>query len=138
MNIWGLSTVVEKYTKNKSEGRGRVGDGDGEVVPSVTETFAFDTTQMPSTTSGAQDITKEVGNSAVKIVEKLVGHAYHAKVSDIHIDPRESQVLVRMRFDGVLRDVYTVPSALHSEIISRIKVMAGLRTDELRAETSFG
>ncbi|MDB5188196.1 MAG: pilB [Candidatus Kaiserbacteria bacterium] len=92
--------------------------------------FCFDTTQIPTRESGPVDITKIIGNSAIKIIDALISHGYFAKVSDVHIDPRDGIVMVRMRIDGILQDVYTIPIGLHSEVISRIKVMAGLRIDE--------
>ena len=92
--------------------------------------FCFDTTQIPTKDSGPQDITQIVGVSATRILDALVSHGYYAKVPDIHIDPSMSVVMVRMRIDGILQNVYTIPLSLHAEIISRIKVMGGLRIDE--------
>lgn len=92
--------------------------------------FLFDTTQMPSTTSGSIDISEKVGVSAVAIIDALIAHGYHAHVSDVHIDPTPSNTIVRMRIDGQLSDVYTIPNMLHSQVIARIKILAGLRTDE--------
>jgi type IV pilus assembly protein PilB len=54
-------------------------------------------------------------------------------VSDIHIDPADDNVQTRFRIDGVLQDAATLPKNIHSEIISRIKILAGLRTDEHQA-----
>ena len=68
--------------------------------------------------------------SIINIVDYLIAQAYANKASDIHIDPTREAIRVRMRVDGVLRDTCTLPSAIRSEIISRIKVIANLRTDE--------
>lgn len=52
------------------------------------------------------------------------------RASDIHLDPQQDTVRVRYRIDGVLQDAHSAPKSLHSEIISRVKILAGLRTDE--------
>jgi len=65
-----------------------------------------------------------------KIVDLLINYAYQDKASDIHIEPQEKNSLFRFRIDGVLHDVLTLPKDLHDRIISRIKVLSKLRTDE--------
>lgn len=71
--------------------------------------------------------------SIIAIVDKLILDAQGDRASDIHIDPREKEVRVRLRIDGVLHDRFTCAKNMHNEIISRIKVLAGLRTDEHQA-----
>ncbi len=68
--------------------------------------------------------------SIIRIVDHLVLNAYEAGASDIHIDPEEHQIRVRFRIDGILHDQYTFPKDVLSEIITRIKILSGLRTDE--------
>ena len=65
-----------------------------------------------------------------KVVDELVASAYNDRASDIHIEPEEETSLIRFRIDGVLQDVVRVPSSLHDRIITRIKVLSNLRTDE--------
>lgn len=65
-----------------------------------------------------------------KIVDLLIGYACQDKASDIHIEPEEKNSLVRFRIDGILHDVLYVPKNLHDRIITRIKVLSKLRTDE--------
>ncbi|MCR4334186.1 MAG: GspE/PulE family protein [Patescibacteria group bacterium] len=67
--------------------------------------------------------------SIIDLVQNLIEHAYEINASDVHIDPVEEEILVRLRIDGVLISSFTLPKIIHSEIISRIKVLAGLRTD---------
>ena len=72
--------------------------------------------------------------SVIELVNLLIEYAYLTTASDIHIEPTEDNVRVRYRIDGLLRDLLgkepRISKNLHHEIISRIKVMAGLRTDE--------
>lgn len=65
-----------------------------------------------------------------KAVDKLVEMAYQDKASDIHIEPKEIETLVRFRLDGALQDVMRINKNLHDRIVTRIKVLSGLRTDE--------
>ena len=71
--------------------------------------------------------------SIVTLLECLVAEAHAANASDIHIDPSHVDVRVRLRIDGVLQDYASFPKSIHQEVISRIKVMAALRTDEHQA-----
>jgi len=66
----------------------------------------------------------------IKILEELIRTAYDDKASDIHIEPEEDLSLVRFRIDGVLQDMVRFPRKLHDRIITRIKVLSNLRTDE--------
>ena len=68
--------------------------------------------------------------SIINLVNALIEEAQIMRSSDIHVDPRENDLQIRLRIDGVLQDVYTFPKDIQSEIVTRIKVMAGLRTDE--------
>lgn len=65
-----------------------------------------------------------------KIVDLLIDSAYQDKASDIHIEPEEKNTLVRYRIDGILHDELFIPKILHERMITRIKVLSQLRTDE--------
>lgn len=65
-----------------------------------------------------------------KIVDLLVDYAYQDRASDLHIEPKEANSLVRFRIDGVLHDMLNFPKSLHERVITRIKVLSRLRTDE--------
>ncbi len=78
----------------------------------------------------SNQITKTVDPPIAKIVTLLITSAYEEKASDIHIEPKESEALIRFRVDGVLLDTLRVPKKLHERIVTRIKVLSNLRTDE--------
>lgn len=65
-----------------------------------------------------------------KIVDLIIEYANQDKASDIHIEPTEKDSLVRFRLDGILHDVLHLPKTLHDQVITRIKVLSRLRTDE--------
>lgn len=72
----------------------------------------------------------EPQQSIIQLLETLFRKAYLMGSSDIHIDPQENEVRVRFRIDGVMQDILAWPKAIHSEIITRVKVLSNLRTDE--------
>ena len=65
-----------------------------------------------------------------KIVDLLITYAYRDKASDIHIEPEDKNLLVRFRIDGILHDVLNLDKKLQERIITRIKILSRLRTDE--------
>jgi type IV pilus assembly protein PilB len=65
-----------------------------------------------------------------KLVDLLIEYAYSNKASDIHIEPRPLDSITRFRIDGVLHDVLVLPKELHVQVVTRIKVLSKLRTDE--------
>lgn len=68
----------------------------------------------------------------VRIVDTLLRHAIIQGASDIHIEPMETEVIVRYRIDGVLRDAMTLPRHAAGTIVARLKVLSNLKLDEKR------
>lgn len=68
----------------------------------------------------------------IKFVNNLMFRAIKDKASDIHIEPYEKEMVVRLRIDGVLYDVARPPKGLHAGISSRIKLMGELDIAEKR------
>jgi general secretion pathway protein E len=72
------------------------------------------------------------GAPVVRAVNDLFERAIELRATDIHIEPFQSGLIVRMRVDGVLRTVQTPARALPQAIISRVKILAGLNIAERR------
>ena len=68
----------------------------------------------------------------VNFVNNMIEKAFRTKASDIHIEPGESSVRIRMRVDGILREVATPPRDYLAGIISRIKIMSNMNIAEKR------
>lgn len=66
----------------------------------------------------------------IEMVDTLIEYAYKDKASDIHIEPEENKSIIRFRIDGVLHEMLSLPHNLHDQVITRIKVLSKLRTDE--------
>ena len=73
-------------------------------------------------------------NSAptIRLVNSIIERAVTEQASDVHIEPRESEVMVRMRIDGMMRNVFTVPKELQSSVISRLKIMGNMDISQHR------
>lgn len=68
----------------------------------------------------------------IKFVNSLMFRAIKEKASDIHIEPYEREMVVRLRIDGVLHDIARPPKQLHAGVSSRIKLMGELDIAEKR------
>src|SRR5216117_1907829 len=68
----------------------------------------------------------------VRIVDWLWQYAFEQRASDIHIEPRREQGIVRFRIDGVLHQVYQIPAAVLLAMTSRIKILARMDVVEKR------
>ncbi|HMB65950.1 MAG TPA: ATPase, T2SS/T4P/T4SS family [Patescibacteria group bacterium] len=73
---------------------------------------------------------EEYDKNIVRMVDLILEYGQQNKASDIHIEPYFNKALIRLRIDGVLHDVLEIPKELFGFVLSRIKVMAKLRTDE--------
>ena len=68
----------------------------------------------------------------IRLINGVIAEAVKRKASDIHVEPYETKLTVRLRIDGVLQDVLNLPGRLAPVLVSRIKVMARLDIAEKR------
>jgi general secretion pathway protein E len=68
----------------------------------------------------------------VNIVDWLLQYAFSQAASDIHIEPRRVSGTVRFRIDGILHDVYEMPSQVTSAVVSRLKILGRMDVAEKR------
>jgi general secretion pathway protein E len=68
----------------------------------------------------------------IRLVNLILFEAVKARASDVHVQPYEQTLVVRLRIDGILYDSFTVPKNLQEEVISRIKVMGRMNIAERR------
>lgn len=67
-----------------------------------------------------------------RALNTILEHAVSSGASDIHVEPREQELKIRYRIDGVLQEVMTLPKAAEPALISRIKILSNLKIDEHR------
>lgn len=68
----------------------------------------------------------------VNIVDWLLQYAFDQRASDIHLEPRRDMCPVRFRIDGVMQEVYQIPSAVMKAVTSRIKIIGRMDVAEKR------
>jgi type IV pilus assembly protein PilB len=67
-----------------------------------------------------------------RALNAILDNAVQARASDIHIEPRERELKVRYRIDGILQETMTLPKTIEPALISRIKILSNLKIDEHR------
>ncbi|MBL9075971.1 MAG: type II/IV secretion system protein [Planctomycetes bacterium] len=83
--------------------------------------------------SDADKLRRMVGDDAVvKLVDHLIAEAMRGHASDIHVEPQRDGLRVRIRIDGDLDTLYTLPAGLHRAVVARIKVVSGMDIGESR------
>ena len=68
----------------------------------------------------------------VKVVDWLWQYAFDQRASDIHLEPRREQGVIRFRIDGVLHPVYQMPMGVHNAMVARIKLLGRIDVVEKR------
>lgn len=68
----------------------------------------------------------------INAVDYLLNYSFNQRATDIHIEPRREQCVVRLRIDGVLHVVHTLPIIVHAPIVSRLKMLARMDIAEKR------
>ena len=68
----------------------------------------------------------------VSIVDWLLQYAYEQRASDIHVEPRRTDGVVRFRIDGVMQQVYEMPAPVMSAVVSRLKIVGRMDVAEKR------
>ena len=68
----------------------------------------------------------------IRLVNSLIERAIAEHASDIHLEPGEEELRVRMRVDGLLKTVVTVPKNLQASVLSRLKIMGNMDITERR------
>ena len=115
----------------------------GEVGPEPTTTVKDTSSSVEFFTASSsqrnQDAIKEFQaelrnqpTPAVRVVSTIIAAATEQKASDIHIDPQGHGAHVRIRVDGILRDLMEIPLRLQESVVSRIKILADMDIAERR------
>ncbi|MEI7816962.1 MAG: ATPase, T2SS/T4P/T4SS family, partial [Desulfuromonadales bacterium] len=68
----------------------------------------------------------------IRLLNSILSEAVKERVSDVHIEPYERDLLVRFRIDGILYEKLAPPKVIQDALVSRIKIMAGLNIAEKR------
>ncbi len=101
----------------------------GDVKQALKETERFTTIK----TFDQQSISEVIKEAPIaKIVSTILEYAMKSRASDIHVEPMEERVRVRYRIDGILYERLSLPLGVREAVISRIKILSGMKIDEHR------
>lgn len=105
-------------------------------VGAALETASIDA-QKPDTTQSnkakAKDLENFVQDAPItRALNSILDLAVQTRASDIHIEPREKELKIRYRVDGILQDTMTLPKSIEPALVSRIKILSNLKIDEHR------
>jgi type IV pilus assembly protein PilB len=86
-----------------------------------------------TTQANPDDVEKIVQDAPItRAVNTILDYAVKLHASDIHVEPREKDIIVRYRIDGMLQEYMKMPKQVHPALISRIKILSNLKIDEHR------
>lgn len=110
--------VTTRYEASLSQ---EVTEAMAEVEPSKTRTLEA---------AGPEGFIRE--EKIGEIISKILDFAVRGRASDVHIEPQERTLRVRYRIDGILQEKLTIPKQLQDPLLSRIKILSGMKIVEKR------
>ena len=102
------------------------------IVNNANNIDTYDEEEVQEEDISALEALENDEKPAVQLVNQVITNAVKAGASDIHIEPMEKTMRVRLRIDGVLHEVLQNPIKLHSSVASRVKVIGGMDIAERR------
>jgi general secretion pathway protein E len=121
-----------------------------DILKAIADVYGFKRTLAQAATDFAQPAGTQIQNfeqlvslsggkeleasdkPIVNAVDYLLRYAFDNRASDIHIEAKRDSTVVRLRIDGVLHPVYTLPSGVHPPIVSRVKMLSRIDISEKR------
>lgn len=101
-----------------------------EVTAAMKEVAPEKTSDVTILESSKNGFIRE--EKVAQIVSQILDFAIKSRASDVHIEPQEKSTRVRYRIDGILQEKLTIPRELHDSLVSRIKILGGMKIDERR------
>jgi type IV pilus assembly protein PilB len=127
--------IAKFYARGEAENASRPDSGDQEDGAREEIEF-FSTSSRQSNQEAIQEMQADLRQRktpAVRLVSEIIQLAMAKNASDIHIEPRAAETAVRIRVDGVLRDLHSIPRTLQTSLISRIKILSDMDISERRS-----
>ncbi len=121
----GINHVLGMYTERYSK---EVADVLKDVALADKDEAAA--TKATQQTKASQDIVQDA--PITRALNTILEYAINSKASDIHVEPRQHELKIRFRVDGLLQEVMTLPKSTEAALISRIKILSNLKIDEHR------
>ena len=91
---------------------------------------AAEVSQAEAKAEEASDVKTIVQDSPIsQALSKILEYAIKSRASDVHIEPLEGSLKIRVRVDGVLREIMQLPKSIEPALVSRVKILANLKID---------
>lgn len=103
----------------------------GNVSSELTKVLSPEETEVEED-DGLDEADLAEDSPIAQTVNLIIEYAIKSGASDIHIEPREGNVIVRYRVDGILKEANKLPKKVHNALVSRIKILSNLKIDERR------
>lgn len=121
-----INTILGQYKADVSEEV-------SSVVGSVTEFAESEKEKQQQEQQDSGQVQNLVQDAPItRALNTILEYSAQLGASDIHVEPRVENVKVRFRIDGILQDVMTLPKEAEAALVSRVKILAGLKIDEHR------
>ena len=125
-----LEEALDKYYSRGVEPMTQMSN---EEIQDILEVIESEQDKSDETEVAAAELVRQAEDApVVKMANMILLQAIQEGASDIHFNPEETELRVRFRVDGVLRDSFHLPKNLHEAIISRIKILSNLDIAEHR------
>ena len=103
----------------------------GNISSEITDVIYGEDEESNDENVSEEDLAED--SPIAQTVNLLIEYAVKSGASDIHIEPREGHVQIRYRVDGILKEANKLPKKVHAALVSRVKILSGLKIDERRA-----
>lgn len=125
-----IPMIATRKAVEQAIGRLYSNEGTAKIVEEMKREVGVDIDAAPRPAAREQ----QEGNSAptIQFVNALIERAFDERASDIHLEPQAEEMVVRMRVDGLLHQMLTVPADLKNMVVSRLKIMGSMDIAERR------
>ena len=134
MDVEGLVAPKRQIEQAINYYYGTTGTSVEDFINEMTETTGDltvgSTTDVTTETTGKEQ--EDDAAPIIRLVSLLILEAFRTRASDIHLEPLEKRFRLRYRIDGVLNEIENPPKYLQNQILSRLKLMAGMDLSEHR------
>jgi len=120
-----IERVIERLYRNGSDTQAALDDATREA--------GLEPAPAPTAVTDGRDGVDGEEAPVIRFVNELIARAVHEGASDLHIEPSRSELRIRFRIDGLLRDLMQVPRPLQSRVVSRIKILCEMDIADRRA-----
>jgi len=132
-----LSAIVRNYDHFEGTAPARQAAAADESILGAEQEMEFiSTSSRQANRDAIEEIQAELNQKktpAVRLVSEIIHQAMDKQASDIHIEPQAAATVVRIRVDGVLRELESVPRGIQNSLVSRIKILSDMDIGERRA-----